>query len=352
MGLNRWLTLGYFGLILFTSCSEDPDILFSKAETEAALGSRQKALNYLMEIQKSSPDYTDSYLLAAQLFFEDNNLTEAVNQCKRGLDAEADSAMILRYIGEIYHLSGSQENAYQYYRMAVTANGENVEAQISLGNILNDKDLYDQALTHFDKALDLDSANYQATVGKAITLTNSGETGAAIALLEEMVKSNPMEGHAYGALAMAQENTAVEDQAILDNYALAVKLASKNKSIWEAYVSYMMDGQDQKQAIKVLQNYLYQFPKAIDGRHYLAELYINLAQVESLSWLDAARQQCEQALIADGDDHYSHALLARIYLLQEKPRLAVLEAQLAFEINPNTQYRELVDQAKFFSNPD
>ncbi len=309
MGLNRWLTLGFIGLIALTACSEDPDILYSKAETEAALGSRQAALGYLMEIQKSSPDYTEAYLFAAQLFFEDNNLAEAVNQCKRGLDAQADSSMILRYIGEIYQLSGSLENAYQYFRMAVAA-----------------------------------------TVGKAITLTNSGNTARAIELLDAAVKDEPMEGAAYGALAMAQEKTAVEDQVILDNYALAVKLASKNKTIWEAYVAFMINDQETKQAVKVLQNYLYHFPEAIDGRHYLAELYLDLALKESLSWLDAARQQCEQALISDSNDHYSHALLARIYLLQEKPRLAILEAQLAFEIHPNTEYRELVDQAKFFQN--
>jgi len=350
MGLNRWLILAFIGLIGLTACSEDPDILFSKAETEAALGSRQKALNYLMDIQKTHPDYTEAYLFAAQLFFEDNNLSEAVSQCKRGLDAQADSAKILRYIGEIYHLSGSQENAYQYYRMAVNANSKDVEAQISMGFILNDKDLYEQALTHFDKALELDSANYSATVGKANTLRNAGKNAAAIVLLEAAIKGEPMEGAAYGALAMSQELTDMEDKEILKNYALAVKLSAKDVNIWNAYVDFMMKDQDQKEAVKVLQNYLNHFPTATQARHRLAELYIDLAKIESLSWLDAARQQCEQSLITDHEDHYSHALLAQIYLLQEKPRLAILEAQLAFEINPNTQYRELIDQAKFFSN--
>ncbi len=350
MGLYHRLIITILGIFVLTACSEDPDTLFSKAETEAALGSRQAALNYLMEIQQSHPDYTEAYLFAARLFFEDNNLTEAVNQCKRGLDAKADSAQILRYIGEIYHLSGSIENAYQYYRMAVQANSDDVDAQISMGYILNDKDLYEAALTHFNKALELDSANYQATVGKANTLRNSGKTAASIDLLEQAVKSEPMEGAAYGALAMAQEKTAVEDKTILENYALAVKLSPKNKSVWDAYVDFMMQDQDQKQAVKVLQNYLYHFPQVIEGRHRLAELYIDLARAESLSWLDAALQQCDQALISDQDDHYSHALLAKIYLLQKKPRLAILEAQLAFEINPNTEYRELVDQAKFFTN--
>ncbi len=350
MGLNRKLLLTILGVISLIACSEDPDILYSKAKTEASLGSRQTALNYLIKIQKSSPEYTEAYLLAARLFYDDHNITAAVNQCKQGLNAKADSAMILRYIGEIYHNTGSVENAYQYYRMAVKANKKNVSAQISLGHILNDKDLYEQALMHFDKALELDSANYLATVGKALTLRNLGNTAGSIEILEEAIKAEPMEGAAYGALAMAQENTAVEDKTILENYALAVKLDSKDQTIWEAYTAFMLDGQDKKSAVKALQNYLYHFSEAIDGRHRLAELYIDLARTESLSWLDAARQQCEQALITEGDDHYSHALLARIYLLQEKPRLAILEAQLAFEINPNTEYRELVDQAKFFSN--
>jgi len=350
MGLKRGLILTMFGLFILTACSEDPDILYSKAETEAALGSRQKALSLLMVIQQTHPEYTDAYLFAARLFFEDNNLTDAVNQCKRGLDAEADSAQILRYIGEIYHSSGSVENAYQYYRMAVQADAKNVEAQLSMGYILNEKDLYEQALAHYEKALELDSANYQATVGKAKTLKNSGKTAASIEILLEAVRSEPMEGAAYGALAMAQENTATKDKDILENYALAVKLSPRDKSIWDAYVDFMMEDQDQKQAVKVLQKYLYHFPQVIEGRHRLAELYIDLARAESLSWLDAARQQCDQALITDQNDHYSHALLAKIYLLQEKPRLAILEAQLAFEINPNTEYRELVDQAKYYTN--
>lgn len=350
MELKRWLILVITGVFILAACSEDPDILFSKAETEAALGSRQKALNYLMEIQNAYPEYTDAYLFAARLFFEDNNLSDAVTQCKRGLDAQADSSRILRYIGEIYHESGSLENAYKYYRMAVQANADDAEAQISLGRILNEKDLYDPALLHFDRALELDSANYQATVGKANTLRNAGNVAASIDLLETLVANEPMEGAAHGALAMAQEQTAVEDKVILENYALAVKLSPKDRSIWNAYVDYMMKGQDRKQAVKVLQNYLYHFPEVIEGRHRLAELYIDLARAEGLAWLDAARQQCDQALITDGNDHYSHALLAKIYLLQEKPRLAILEAQLAFEINPNTEYRELVDQAKFFTN--
>ena len=350
MSLMRSLTFVLLGLGLLSACTEDPDVLYSKAETEAALGSRQKALGYLMEIQKQSPQYTDAYLFAAELFFEDNNITEAVNQCKRGLDARADSAMILRYIGEVYDISGSTENAYRYYQMAVQSDPKNVEAQISLGQILNRKDLYEQAMTRFDLALELEPSNYLAMVGKANTLRNAEEIGKSIELLEAAIEIEPMQGAAYGALAMSQEKTAIEDKAILDNYALAVKLAPKDKHIWDAYVSYMVREQDTKKAIGVLQTYLYHFPDALDARHKLAEQYLELAQTESLSWLDAAKQQCEKALIIDSNDHRSHALLARIYLLQEKPRLAILAAQLAFEINPTTEYRELVDQAKFFNN--
>jgi len=349
MGLQRRLIFITIAVSLLVSCSEDPDTLYSKAETEASLGSKQKALNYLMEIQRSSPEYTEAYLFAAELFLEDQNLTEAVNMCRRGLDANADSAKILRYIGEIYHLNGSQENAYRYYLMAVEANADYPEARISLGLILKDKDLYEQAQAHFDKALELDPGNYDATVGKALTHIKSQENAKAIDLLQTLVENEPMQGKAHGVLAMAQEQTAVEDQQILDSYALSVKLEPKDQLIWDAYVNFMIRERDKKEAIDVLKIYLNHFPEATRARHDLAELYIDLAQEESLSWLDAARQQCEQALLSNSDDHYGHALLARIYLLQEKPRLAVLEAQLAFEINPITEYRELVDQARFYA---
>jgi tetratricopeptide (TPR) repeat protein len=349
MGLQRRFTFVIIAMSLMFSCSEDPDTLYSKAETEASLGSKQKALDYLMEIQRSSPQYTEAYLFAAKLFLEDRNLTEAVNMCRRGLDAEADSSKILRYIGEIYHLNGSLENAYRYYLMAVEANSEDPDARVSLGLILKDKDLYEQAQAHFDKALELDPGNYDAAIGKSLTYIKPQENATSIDLLQGLVENEPLKAKAHGVLAMAQEGTAVEDQIILENYALSVKLEPKDQLIWDAYVSFMIRERDKKEAVDVLKVYLNYFPDAIDARHALAELYINLAQEESLSWLDAARQQCEQALLSNGDDHYGHALLARIYLLEEKPRLAVLEAQLAFEINPITEYRELVDQAKFYA---
>ena len=56
MRLKRGLILTIVGMFILTACSEDPDILFSKAETEAALGSRQKALSLLLVIQHSHPE--------------------------------------------------------------------------------------------------------------------------------------------------------------------------------------------------------------------------------------------------------------------------------------------------------
>jgi Tfp pilus assembly protein PilF len=104
---------------------------------------------------------------------------------------------------------------------------------------------------------------------------------------------------------------------------------------------------NRQNVIKVHQRYNTSFPNDLGGYHRLTKIYIDLALEEGLSWLDAAKNQCDNALLIDGDDHVSHANLARIYLLQEKPRLAVLEAQLAFEIQPSSDYRELVDRAKY-----
>lgn len=350
MGLKNGLLLVLVSLISLTSCSEDPGVLFSKAETEAALGSKQVAINHLLKIQKSHPDYTEAYLFAAQLFFENNNLSEAINQCRRGLDGKADSAKLFRYLGQIYGLSDNAEKAYEYYRLAVESDPKNVDAHISLGDGLYEMGLDEQAIIHFNQALELDSANYTATVGKARIYANLKRTADAIVLLEAAIKDEPNRGPAYAILAYAQASTSLEEETIIANYEHAAKLDPGNKVIWDAYLNYIgryknRDVQDYMHEIPILKSFLSQFPEVIYAQHWLTNIYIQLAELDGLYWLEAAKQQCEKTLALDGDDHYSHYALGTIYLLQKKPRLALLEAQLAFEMNPLSMYSELIDRA-------
>lgn len=352
MGYKLWHVLVLATSILLFSCSEDPDILFSKAKTEADLGSRQKALNYLFEIQNSHPEYTEAYIFAAQLFFENNNLSEAVNQCKRGLDAEADPAEIYRYLGNLYSLSDNNESAYQYFRMAVESDPNNVEAHISLGKVLGEKNIYKQAIIHFNQALELDSANYMATVGKAQIFANLKRTADAIVLLEAAIKDEPTRGPAYAMLAYALENTATEEKTILANYALSVKLDPENRVCWDAYLRFLgrlkdRDVQSYMEDVPIIKNFVSHFPKEIYARRWLVNIYFDLAELDGIYWLEAAKQQCEKILAMDENNHYSHYALGRIYFEQKKPRLALIEAQIAFEMNPKSTYLELIDEAKF-----
>ncbi len=335
------------GLLLIFGCTEDPDLLYSRAETEAELGSRQRALDHLIQIQRSTPTYTDAYLFAARLFFEDDNFIEAINQLKRGLDAGADSALITRYIGEIHHLKGSDEEAYRYYLQALRYNPDYEEVQISMGIILREKELRDRALNHFEQAMQINPVSYLAMVNRGITLGEMERTGEAIEILEQAIEDFPMDGPAYGALAYVQQKTGTVREAILDNYALAIRLSSKDRMLWDHYLDFMAADSNYQTVIKAYQRYTKEFPNDLVGQHRLQDIYLELATMESISWLDAARQACDRALLLDKDDHVSHANMARIYLLQEKPRLAILEAQLAFEIQPTSEYRELIDQARF-----
>ncbi len=343
---SRFLLILLVFLLGFMACSEDPDLLYSKAETEARLGSRQRALNYLLQIQASQPGYTEAYVFAADLFMDDDNFPEAIAQLKRGLDARADSTRLLYKIGTLYQRGGDLDNAARYYQSALELDPQNGPADVSMGQVLLAKDLYDRAIVHFDKALQNNPGNYDARLGKSMALTRLDDTGLAIEILEKTIEENSMAGEAYGYLAYTQEQTGVEREAIQENYSIAVRLSPENQDIWQHYLDFVAADSNLQAAIEIHQAYNQLFKKDLDGYHRLASLYLDLAMQEGLSWLDAAKNQCDQALLLDDDDAVSHGNLARIYLLQQKPRLAILEAQLAFEIHPSSEYRELVDRAQ------
>lgn len=341
------LVLSILTLVFLLACTEDPDQLYTKAQTEARLGSRQQALNYLLQIQANNPEYVEAYTFAADLFLEDGNVGEAIAQLKRGLDARADSAVLTHAIGRIYHRAEDLDQAYNYYKQAAVFNPELETIQISLAEVLYAKELYQQAADHYTRALNLNPANYAARIGMGLVQRQLGETGRAIELLEAAIEAESMRGEAYGALAYTEELTGQPREAIAENYELAVRLTPTDQRSWKWYLDFAAADTNAQSAIRVHQRYSKQFPDDLNGHHRLTELYIDLALQEGLSWLDAARAQCDKAFLVSSDDAVSHANMARIYLLQEKPRLALLEAQLAFEIQPTSEFRELVDRAKF-----
>ncbi|MBI5014625.1 MAG: redoxin domain-containing protein [Deltaproteobacteria bacterium] len=109
-----------------------------------------------------------------------------------------------------------KDKALEAVKQAVATDPSYAAAHVFLGRLLldaSDKNA-DEAQGHFDKALELDPRDADATVGTARVKTVKGDFDGAVSLLETAVQSASKPERVYYQLGIVQEKAGRADQAV------------------------------------------------------------------------------------------------------------------------------------------
>lgn len=333
---------------VMTGCERNMDELYRQALVEAELGSPIRAMELLNRVQQEDPGYTAAYLLAGKLFRENGNYEAAIDQYKRGLIAGADTLDITIEIGQVYLQQNEHAEAYRYFEQALLIEPDHEEALIGMAKVLYQQKLYAQAQSHYQKALTKSPRNYTAMVGVAYAYLAQKNVGGAREMFQKAIDSNPVAGDAYvgKALALAQTEDIPLDM-VQQAFEQAREMDAKNQEAAKTFIEFInKPAFELDYRIEQTKSYLKDFPGDNDARQILGELYIQNSRSGGTIWLDAAEQTYKSILSANPENHLAHARLAAIYLLKDKPQLALLRAQMAFEIDPTAEYAALVNRAE------
>lgn len=136
-------------------------------------------------------DFTEVYLLRAEILLGMNQGKEALPDVEKALELMPDeeSAYLLR--GRIYESLGNQEAAGTDYQQVMDLNPFNEEACLLAGKLLISEGKHDEAIAFFDEAIEMTPEFAKAYAERGRAKNEKGDKAGAMDDLKKAIELNP-----------------------------------------------------------------------------------------------------------------------------------------------------------------
>ena len=196
------------------------------AQANFAQGKYLPAYQQLREALRVDPKNVDALYYLGQLC----NLLSQVEY--QALDALApDSARVHQLRAELYKLQESTAKAEEEYQAALKGNSRSVEVLVALGDLNRPEFRFDEALSYYSRALEIDPLNYDAIYGAGVCHYYQQQPEKALEYLRKAVRIDPKSAPARLALGdvLLQAN---QTSAALDELKVAIALEPKMRQAY------------------------------------------------------------------------------------------------------------------------
>jgi tetratricopeptide (TPR) repeat protein len=123
-------------------------------------------------------------------------------------------------LGQAYHRLGQAPAALEAYNQAIATDPTDPNAFTGRGDVLTDRNLFDEALADYAEAIRLDPLHSRAHASRGIALYLQGRDEAAIADLDRAISLDPNDAKAYSYRGAAHARRNENDLALADYDAL------------------------------------------------------------------------------------------------------------------------------------
>ncbi len=190
------------------AAAEEAERLTKKAAARARQGEYEKAANIYRRVLELDPHRQDSRRELAMVLVEMGKSSESVDTLLDVLKVDPRDHQALIVLGNHYARAGRDIEAAERFlaRAAEIAPGDAI-VQNSLGAIFFEQKQPAKALSHFDRALELDPTFANALYGKSILLTHEGRFVEALECLRGLFERGDRRDARLGSmLNAAREN--------------------------------------------------------------------------------------------------------------------------------------------------
>jgi tetratricopeptide (TPR) repeat protein len=164
-------------------------------------GSPSQAQQYLDRILRTG-DSAEARFLMGMRMFEAGDYPSAVKQLAAAIEASPRLPQVQSLYGRALLNTGDPDAAADAFRKELAGNPNDFAANLGLGEILNARKQYGEAVTPLRRALSLRAGSLEAESELARALAGAGQYPAARPLAEAAVHSNPQSAEAHRTLAM------------------------------------------------------------------------------------------------------------------------------------------------------
>jgi|Deesub1362B_J571_1020462.scaffolds.fasta_scaffold02451_6 tetratricopeptide (TPR) repeat protein len=187
---------------------------------------------------------------------------------------------IFARLANCYIQENKADSAQLAFEMGVKHFPNDIYLHESLGYMYRQKGMFEDAIQHYKKAVELDpekAINYKHLADLYIR-TNQPEL--AIEALESYVKMSPEDRDAQEKLAVLYRTTGREDEAIRKKEEILAKNPDDTGLMFDLGKAYYNRGESEK-AVEMLNRLLQKEPENVEALQYLAGAYMNLERYDS-----------------------------------------------------------------------
>lgn len=203
------------------------------AIANANLGKADEALVLFEKTTFLRPDDAVAHYNYARSLQEKGDLDKAVDSYRRSVDLDPQNAAGLVNLGNLLHKKGDL-SAHGFLRRAIEIDGNFLEAHLSLGSLLKDREQFDQAADSFSRVLAINPNVPEAVVGLASVSAKMGQLEQAASGYLKALSSTPGDPGLHYNYATLLQKLGHLDQAIV-SFQKALTLAPRYAKAWNNY---------------------------------------------------------------------------------------------------------------------
>lgn len=141
---------------------------------------------------------------------------KAIELTQRAADSGYYQSQAMIRLGEIYHISGEKKRAHSQWDKVLEKYGENQQINLQLARTLSNRQVFDRAITIYQKIRDTYSNSHIVTTELAATLLQAGRYEEAIQEYLQLVKNNPERMNYVQQRLIRFQDDNIYDVAILE----------------------------------------------------------------------------------------------------------------------------------------
>jgi tetratricopeptide (TPR) repeat protein len=240
-------------------------------------------------------DWRARYNLASALIKKGEE-TQAADHLHILIQQKPDSPDVHNTLGSLLQQQGELEAAAEEFKAALRCDPAFALAALNLGQVLIDQKRYTAAIAYLQDVLksspppDLKS---QLQMTLAVAYAESGDSDQAIGTLEQMIKAHPDDADAHFNLGTvyAKLGPALGYQKAIANFKEALQIDRHNDAARYSLAKVLVQLGQFSDAVPYLSDYTYHRPQDAEGFHLLGSAYTALSQLpKAVEALERARQ--------------------------------------------------------------
>lgn len=168
-----------------------PDLLNELGVGHHILGNYNQAISLFKKAIELSPRKAELHFNLANSYYESEQLDLAINAYMNAIDLRPDYVPAINNLADIYEIAGKKEKARELFRYITRIKPEEALGYLNLGSHYLRQENTVEAAKNYKRAIDLDSACYEAYNNIGFILKHIGKYEEAIPYYKKCLEINP-----------------------------------------------------------------------------------------------------------------------------------------------------------------